>query len=412
MFGKAAPRALRGDAVYLSARIRIAGAVIIAVLLCCVAVFMVVRGVSAPVLAMALAMQRLAEGDDGIEIAGRDRKDEIGRMASALEVFRLHEPSKKPPSGPRRKERAERQTCGCGEARRLGRHGGEDRNRNRHRAGSRSARAPRRWRRPPMRMQRSPSARSRRLGATRGVRCAAGIGQHTVPWRVPPDDFPRRSVAIGAGRCSALRRRGRSTPSRPPPRRDRPCEALNDQAGRRPRGGRHDRSRSPSKTNLLALNATIEAARAGGCRQRVRRWWPAKRRHWPREPPVPRRRSGATSMTVRRCHGSASARAPSAASAADHRRGATLIAGPHRGGGRREHAAVRIRDRSECGRHAAPAANEMTSQIGEASSEVGAREIGAPERRTPPRAVARCRREAARASCCATDQGGPFEAAR
>jgi methyl-accepting chemotaxis protein len=82
--------ALRGDAVYLSARIWIAGAVIIAVLLCCVAVFMVVRGVSAPVLAMALAMQRLAEGDDGIEIAGRDRKDEIGRMASALEVFRLH----------------------------------------------------------------------------------------------------------------------------------------------------------------------------------------------------------------------------------------------------------------------------------------------------------------------------------
>jgi methyl-accepting chemotaxis protein len=80
--------ALRGDAVYVSARLWIVGALVLAVLLCCVAAYVIVRGVSAPVLAMARAMQHLAEGNESIEIVGTGRKDEIGRMAVALEVFR------------------------------------------------------------------------------------------------------------------------------------------------------------------------------------------------------------------------------------------------------------------------------------------------------------------------------------
>ncbi len=86
--GRAA--AQRGDAVYLSARLWIIGSVGLAILLCCVAVYWIVRGVSAPVLAMARAMQRLAEGDEGIEIGRSGGKDEIGLMATALEVFRSH----------------------------------------------------------------------------------------------------------------------------------------------------------------------------------------------------------------------------------------------------------------------------------------------------------------------------------
>jgi methyl-accepting chemotaxis protein len=86
--GRAA--ALRGDTVYASARIWIVGALVVAALGCCVAVFVIVRGVSTPVLAMARAMQHLAQGDESVAIAGSDRKDEIGRMAAALEVFRSH----------------------------------------------------------------------------------------------------------------------------------------------------------------------------------------------------------------------------------------------------------------------------------------------------------------------------------
>jgi methyl-accepting chemotaxis protein len=80
--------ALRGDAVYASARIWIIGALIAAVLVSCIAAYGVIRGVSAPVLRMARAMHGLAEGNETIDIAANGRKDEIGQMAAALAVFR------------------------------------------------------------------------------------------------------------------------------------------------------------------------------------------------------------------------------------------------------------------------------------------------------------------------------------
>ena len=80
--------AQRGGAIHASARLWIIAALVIAVLLCCVASYVVVCGVSIPVLAMARAMQRLMDGDDSTAIAGTHRKDEIGQMAVALDVFR------------------------------------------------------------------------------------------------------------------------------------------------------------------------------------------------------------------------------------------------------------------------------------------------------------------------------------
>ena len=82
--------ALRGEAVYASARLWIVGALVLAVLLCGVAGAIAVHGVSAPVLVMAGSMRRMADGDLDTAITGLGRNDEIGRMAQALEVFRGH----------------------------------------------------------------------------------------------------------------------------------------------------------------------------------------------------------------------------------------------------------------------------------------------------------------------------------
>jgi PAS domain S-box-containing protein len=46
------------------------------------------RGLSRPILALAAAMHRLADGDLQVTIPGTDRGDEIGAMARAVEVFR------------------------------------------------------------------------------------------------------------------------------------------------------------------------------------------------------------------------------------------------------------------------------------------------------------------------------------
>ena len=83
-----AAAAARADAIYVSTRVWIMGALVVAVLISCIAVFAIIRGVSMPLRAMTTAMQRLAEGDEETAIAGTGRHDEIGCMASALEVFR------------------------------------------------------------------------------------------------------------------------------------------------------------------------------------------------------------------------------------------------------------------------------------------------------------------------------------
>src|SRR5712672_3237057 len=50
--------------------------------------FLLGRGLSRPVAALTETMNRLSGGDTGIAIPGRDRADELGTMAKAVEVFR------------------------------------------------------------------------------------------------------------------------------------------------------------------------------------------------------------------------------------------------------------------------------------------------------------------------------------
>jgi methyl-accepting chemotaxis protein len=48
------------------------------------------RAIARPTMQMTDAMRRLAEGDTNVDIQGGDRKDEIGAMAAAVEVFRAN----------------------------------------------------------------------------------------------------------------------------------------------------------------------------------------------------------------------------------------------------------------------------------------------------------------------------------
>ncbi|WP_042699763.1 methyl-accepting chemotaxis protein [Azospirillum sp. B506] len=53
-----------------------------------IALFLMKRGVSSPMVRLCDAMQRLAKDDTSIEIVGQDRQDEVGRMAAALQVLK------------------------------------------------------------------------------------------------------------------------------------------------------------------------------------------------------------------------------------------------------------------------------------------------------------------------------------
>jgi PAS domain S-box-containing protein len=50
--------------------------------------YAIIRGIVGPVTAMTEAMGRLARGDRSVEIDARERRDEIGEMAAALDIFK------------------------------------------------------------------------------------------------------------------------------------------------------------------------------------------------------------------------------------------------------------------------------------------------------------------------------------
>ncbi len=77
-----------GEQAYLSARIWIYGALALAAMLCILAGGLIIAGVSRPVMRITEVMRRLAGHDLKVEIEGADRKDEIGHMAAAVQVFK------------------------------------------------------------------------------------------------------------------------------------------------------------------------------------------------------------------------------------------------------------------------------------------------------------------------------------
>jgi methyl-accepting chemotaxis protein len=88
-FAQAVEAAGRSAAAEISATSGMAiGIGSVSVLLGVVLAFFVARSIATPITAMTGAMGRLAGHDMTTEIAGRDRKDEIGAMAGAVQVFK------------------------------------------------------------------------------------------------------------------------------------------------------------------------------------------------------------------------------------------------------------------------------------------------------------------------------------
>ena len=78
----------RGAAVYVSSRMWILATIALAAMLCIAMGTMIVSGVARPITAMTEAMRKLAGGDMSAPIPGVERKDEIGKMASTVLVFK------------------------------------------------------------------------------------------------------------------------------------------------------------------------------------------------------------------------------------------------------------------------------------------------------------------------------------
>ncbi|MBV8650815.1 MAG: MCP four helix bundle domain-containing protein [Alphaproteobacteria bacterium] len=77
-----------GAAIFVTARWMIIGALILAALLCVAAGLVIVASIARPIAAMTEAMRRLANHDMKAEIVGVGRKDEVGSMAEAVQVFK------------------------------------------------------------------------------------------------------------------------------------------------------------------------------------------------------------------------------------------------------------------------------------------------------------------------------------
>ena len=78
----------RGEIVYDETRTLIITALVFSTLLCLSAGYMIIVSVSHPISVMTEAMRRLAARDMGVEIAGRGRLNELGRMADAVQIFK------------------------------------------------------------------------------------------------------------------------------------------------------------------------------------------------------------------------------------------------------------------------------------------------------------------------------------
>jgi methyl-accepting chemotaxis protein len=77
-----------GDRIYASSRLLVLGAIALALIVAIVAGWLLSRGVATPVVGMTAAMTRLAGHDMSVAIPALGRRDEIGRMAGAVEVFK------------------------------------------------------------------------------------------------------------------------------------------------------------------------------------------------------------------------------------------------------------------------------------------------------------------------------------
>jgi methyl-accepting chemotaxis protein len=77
-----------GEDVYANARVWIFGAALFSLVFCVLTGLLIIASVSRPVVRMTEIMRRLAGHDLAVQIEGVGRKDEIGNMANAVQVFK------------------------------------------------------------------------------------------------------------------------------------------------------------------------------------------------------------------------------------------------------------------------------------------------------------------------------------
>ena len=77
-----------GEAAYVSAQYWIIGALLLAAVLSMVAGYLIVRAVAQPIARTTDIMRGLAKHDLSVMVEGLDRRDEIGEMAKAVQVFK------------------------------------------------------------------------------------------------------------------------------------------------------------------------------------------------------------------------------------------------------------------------------------------------------------------------------------
>jgi len=78
----------RGAAIYISTRTTVIAALVFAAVFCALLGWMLVAGVSTPIQRATAAMKRLADHDLSTTIPGVGRRDEIGAMAAAVQIFK------------------------------------------------------------------------------------------------------------------------------------------------------------------------------------------------------------------------------------------------------------------------------------------------------------------------------------
>lgn len=80
--------AVAGQILYTFAHNLIIGVILVAVVLALFLAILIIRNVATPITTMTAAMVKLGQGDKTVEVPGVGRQDEIGGMASALQVFK------------------------------------------------------------------------------------------------------------------------------------------------------------------------------------------------------------------------------------------------------------------------------------------------------------------------------------
>ncbi|NEL42205.1 MAG: methyl-accepting chemotaxis protein, partial [Xanthomonas perforans] len=81
-------RVAAAEAAALDARVAVLGGLLVMVGAAVLGILLLNRTVSSPLRAMTVLMGRLADGDATTEVSHRDRRDEIGAIAAAVQVFK------------------------------------------------------------------------------------------------------------------------------------------------------------------------------------------------------------------------------------------------------------------------------------------------------------------------------------